>query len=148
MKEFKATYLYIKRHSITGLLYFGKSARTEKQMLKYTGSGRPYWANHLKKHGKEHVETVWYCLFTEEEECKKFALQFSEQQNIVESKEWVNLKLENGLEGGGIKGIKFINRKSRGPDTEEMKAKKSSKVNGKLRSEEDKKKCVMLNAVV
>ncbi len=106
MKEFKPTFLYIKRHKITGLLYFGKTTGTEKYLLeRYNGSGT-YWKDHLKIHGKEHVETPWYCLFTEKDELVKFALQCSELWNIVNAKDengkkiWANEKPEDGLEGG------------------------------------------------
>lgn len=89
------TYLYIKRHSVTGKLYFGK---TNKNPESYLGSGT-HWKNHIKKHGKDFVETLWYCFFHDQEECTKFALMFSEQQNIVESNDWLNLVPENGMNG-------------------------------------------------
>lgn len=59
---------------------------------------------HIEKHGTEHVETLWYCLFLDKESCTEFALKFSDQQNIVESEDWLNLKPENGLDGGTRKG--------------------------------------------
>jgi hypothetical protein len=110
-QEFKPTYLYIKRHKVSGLLYLGKTTGTEKYLLEqYNGSGS-YWTNHLKMHGHE-VETVWYCLFTEKDELVKFALQCSAQWDIVKSKDasgkklWANEKPENGLDGGGQRGEK------------------------------------------
>jgi len=54
--EIPPTYLYIKKHSITGLKYFGKT--TESDPYKYLGSGT-YWKKHYKKHGKEFIETIW-----------------------------------------------------------------------------------------
>ena len=104
LKQFLPTYLYIKRHSVTGKLYFGKTTLSHTRMLSYRGSG-DYWKDHIRKHGTEHVETVWYCLFYEKEECEKFALNFSTNQNIVESKGWANFKPENGLDGGNLKGV-------------------------------------------
>ena len=95
----KPTYLYIKQHKITKLKYFGK---TIKEPLSYLGSGK-HWKRHIKKHG-EHVETIWYKLFTDEESLVEYATKFSQQNNIVESKEWANLKEENGLDGGFDKG--------------------------------------------
>jgi hypothetical protein len=95
--NFQPTYLYIKQHSVTGKLYFGKTIRNPE---KYLGSGIR-WQSHIKKHGKEQIDTLWYCLYYDRDECTKFALDFSEQQNIVESKEWLNLKAENGLNAGG-----------------------------------------------
>lgn len=91
---FKPTFLYIKQHSVTGLLYFGKTTR---DVTKYMGSGK-YWQRHIKKYGKQ-IDTLWYCLYTDEAECKSFAKVFSEQNNIVNSSEWANLIEENGLDG-------------------------------------------------
>lgn len=89
------TYLYIKQHSITGKLYFGK---TIKNPEKYYGSGK-YWTRHIKTHGKEFVETLWYCMFLDKESIQEFALNFSVYQNIVESDQWLNLIVEDGLNG-------------------------------------------------
>lgn len=102
-KEFPPTYLMIKQHSVTGKLYFCKTTRSYDKMLKYTGSGR-YWNRHIKKHGKEFVETIWFCLFYDKDECNRIALLLSEQQDIVKSNKWANEKPENGLDGGSIKG--------------------------------------------
>jgi hypothetical protein len=101
--NFKPTYLYIKRHKVTGLLYFGQTRKLD--ILKYNGSGT-LWNNHIKKHGKEYIETVWYCLFTDIETIVKTALFFTEINNIVESKDFANLRPENGLDGN-IKGMKL-----------------------------------------
>lgn len=92
---FKPTYLYIKQHKITGKSYFGKTFR--KDVERYNGSGT-YWNNHIRKHDKQFVETIWYCLFYDEEECSKFAKLCSEQWNIVESIEWANQMPETGLD--------------------------------------------------
>jgi hypothetical protein len=92
---FTPTYLYIKQHSVTGKLYFGK---TVKDPESYLGSGT-HWMRHIKKHGKEHVVTLWYCLFLDQESCTEFALLFSKQENIVESDDWLNLRDENGKDG-------------------------------------------------
>ena len=100
---FKPTFLYIKQHKITGLKYFGKT--TGKDPVKYLGSGT-YWNRHLEKHGKL-INTLWYKLFTNKDELKEYALKFSIDNNIVESSEWANLKVEDGLRGGGVKGIKI-----------------------------------------
>jgi hypothetical protein len=107
--RFKPTYLYIKHHSITGKCYFGK---TINDPTKYNGSG-VHWTRHCKKHGYEHVETLWYKLFTNQIECTRIALLFSEQQDIVKSDKWLNLMPENGLYGivPGTKHTKEHNRK-------------------------------------
>ena len=94
-KVFIPTYLYIKQHKITGKLYFGKTTRNP---TKYKGSGK-HWKSHINKHGK-HIETLWYCLYTDEQTIKESALSFSQLWNIVESSEWLNLIEEDGLHGG------------------------------------------------
>lgn len=92
-------YLYVKKHSITGLKYFGKTQTTDP--YKYLGSGS-YWSKHIRKYGTEHVQTLEIWEFENQDECTNFALKFSEENNIVESKEWANLRPENGLDGGCI----------------------------------------------
>jgi len=88
-------YLYHKRHKITGLNYFGKS---KYEPIKYNGSG-VRWTAHLKKHGDD-VETVQIWKFEDEQERSTFAIQFSIDNDIVESKLWANLCIEDGLMGG------------------------------------------------
>ena len=90
-------YLYIKQHSITGLKYFGKTI--QKDPFKYPGSGIR-WKLHYKKHGKQHIKTLEIWGFDDQKLCTEFALKFSEENNIVESKEWANLTPENGSDGG------------------------------------------------
>lgn len=97
-KEFIPTRLYVKKHSVTGLRYFGKSIR--KNINEYLGSGI-YWNNHIKKHGKEHVNTEWVSdWFFEISELESFALSFSHIFDIVNSVCWANLTEENGISGG------------------------------------------------
>ena len=86
-------YLYIKQHSITKLKYFG---RTIKNPWKYNGSGT-YWTQHIKKHGVEFVETIAVFEFETQDDCSRFALDFSNKNRIVESTEWANLVLEDGM---------------------------------------------------
>ena len=99
---FQPTWLYIKQHNQTGLKYFGK---TTGNPLKYKGSG-VHWIRHIKKHGND-VTTIWCQLFTEKELLVEYALTFSNENNIVESKEWANLIPESGLDGGAVKGRKL-----------------------------------------
>lgn len=98
------TYLYVKRHIGTGLLYFGK---TVKNPYKYNGSGLR-WKRHLKKHGA-FVETLNVWEFDNVDDAEVFALAFSEENNIVASKEWANIIEENGKDGApkGHKGHNF-----------------------------------------
>ena len=71
------TTLYIKKHNVTGLKYFGKTTR---DVTKYHGSGL-YWKNHLKTHGKD-VETYWSMTFEDTAESQEFAEAFSEISNV------------------------------------------------------------------
>lgn len=97
------TYLYIKRHKITGLKYFGKT--TKEDVNSYLGSG-VYWKKHIKKHGKQHVETVWTSEpFYDKELLTKFSIFISEFFDVENSPEWANLITENGLDGAP-KGVK------------------------------------------
>jgi hypothetical protein len=96
------TYLYIKQHSVTGLKYFGK---TTKDPYKYLGSGK-YWLKHINKHDKKFIQTIWVSeLYTDKNLLSEFALFFSEEYDIVKSKDWANLKPEDGLDGW-TKGVK------------------------------------------
>lgn len=95
---FVPTFLYIKRHKITGLLYFGKTIRNPE---KYKGSGK-YWLRHCAAHGTEHIETLWYCLFVDLDTLQEFALAFSRQQSIAVDEGWANLIDENGTNGAPV----------------------------------------------
>ncbi len=97
--NFKPTFLYIKQHTKTGKLYFGKTVQNPE---KYYGSGT-HWVNHIEKHGKEYVANLWYCLFLDKQDCVDFASSFSEKHNITESEDWLNQQDENGL-GGSVPG--------------------------------------------
>ena len=114
------TVLYIKQHSVTGLLYFGK---TTTDPYKYLGSGK-HWSRHIKNHGKQFVETIWVSEPYYDTSIVEVALHFSAENNIVESKEWANLEPENGLNGSAP-------GKKRGPRSTETKAKISASHTGK-----------------
>ena len=86
--------LYIKKHKGTGLKYFG---RTTQEVYSYPGSGT-YWKNHCNKYGWD-IETTDVFYFETQEECTEFALKFSKDNNIVESKDWANMMEEDGLIG-------------------------------------------------
>lgn len=88
-------YLYVKQHKITGLKYFGMTATKDPYV--YQGSGK-YWRRHLKVYGKD-IDTINVWEFKDIKLCEKFALEFSEKNNIVESSEWANLRPENGRDG-------------------------------------------------
>ena len=111
MNQTISTYLMIKRHRDTGLMYFCKTATRDP--LQYHGSGK-YWKKHLKLHGTN-VETLWYQHFTNKDDLVDFALFFSEVHNIVNAtycgkKTWANEVPEDGLQGGQNKGIPSTRR--------------------------------------
>ena len=91
-------YLYVKQHSITKLKYVGKTIK--KDPYAYKGSGT-HWQHHIKKHGRQYVETIELCEFEDQEKATNFALKFSSDNNIVESNEWANKIPEDAKEGGG-----------------------------------------------
>ena len=92
---FRPTYLYIKKHNITGLKYFGKTTRSDP--TRYKGSG-VYWSDHLKVHGND-VTTLWYQLYDSRELLCEEAMAFSTSHDIVNSPEWANLIPEDGVGG-------------------------------------------------
>lgn len=95
MSKNKPIYLYIKTHNKTGLKYFGKTL--SKDPYSYLGSGK-YWREHLKKNGCD-IHTEILNVYYDEKKCLSDAIEFSIENNIVESKEWANLKIET-LDGG------------------------------------------------
>ena len=115
--------MYVKQHKKTKLKYFGK---TISDPCQYNGSGK-YWLNHLKIHGKD-IENLFLWKFTDQEECSRFALNFSAKNNIVESVEWANLIFEDGINHPP-------NNKGK-PISIETRKKISDKNKGKKRSEE------------
>lgn len=94
--EFNPTFLYIKTHLSTGLKYFGKTILQDPH--KYKGSGK-MWLNHIRKHAYN-VSTEIVGYYANKDECISAALKFSINNNIVESKDWANLVIENGIDGG------------------------------------------------
>ena len=93
---FRPTYLYVKTHTVTGKKYFGK---TVENPVTYRGSGI-HWKRHVKVHGRSHVVTEVLGLFTDSIWCTLYALEFSFLNDIVASSVWLNLKDENGIDGG------------------------------------------------
>lgn len=87
-------YLYKKTHRKTGLKYLGK---TIKDPFVYQGSGKR-WINHINQHGYD-VETEILRECKDIKELKRWGLYYSNLWNIVDSKDWANLKPESG-DGG------------------------------------------------
>lgn len=122
----KPTRLYIKQHNKTGLKYFGKT--TKSDVYAYHGSGK-HWKNHIKEHGIDDVQTIWVSeVFCNKEDLIEFATFFSEEFDIVNSSEWANLTIENGIDGGysGVYPYWLLGHK----DSEETKLKRSSSLKG------------------
>jgi len=91
--------LYIATHNRTRKKYFGKTTCyfTQEDLQKYYHGSGIYWKKHLKKHGDD-VTMEIYGIYNINE-AKEKALNFSRENNIVESKLWTNLIEENGLDG-------------------------------------------------
>lgn len=98
---FLPTYLYVKKHKKTGLLYFGKTTRDDP--LRYNGSGT-HWTRHYKIHGVDQIETIFLKHFTKLEDCIRYSITFSIENDIINSKFWANHALETGI-GGGYTGV-------------------------------------------
>lgn len=95
-------YLYVKTHTKTGLKYLGMTASKDPHL--YSGSGI-YWKNHLQKHGYEYTtEILKEC--KNKDEIKEWGLYYSRLWNIVESKDWANLKEEQGDGGRQSKEVR------------------------------------------
>lgn len=142
---------------------------TKSDPFSYSGSGI-YWKNHLQKHGYEYTtEILKEC--KNKEEVKKWGLYYSKLWNVVESKDWANLKEEQG-DGGrqskevreqigkaGIgripwnKGKQIWNEeerkkisernKERGKQSKETIEKRIQKNTGKKRTNEQKERMIM-----
>jgi hypothetical protein len=88
------TYIYLKTHLETGLKYLGK---TVQDPFIYNGSGT-IWNRHLKKYGNN-VKTEILFESTDKKEIAEKGLYYSTLWNIVESKEFANMRPETG-DGG------------------------------------------------
>jgi len=143
----KTIYLYLKTHNKTGLKYLGK---TVQNPYEYCGSGL-VWIRHLKKHGND-VTTEILFETTDIEEFKKVSLEYSEKWEIVESKEFANLMVEQGAGGDTFSGkkhtpetIKKISERKKGTIVSEETRKKLSEAGkGRVVSEETKIKQVAM----
>ena len=86
--------LYRKTHNKTGLQYLGF---TTKDPYSYHGSGL-HWVRHLKKHGYDYKTEVIQRSYTKSA-IKAWGLFYSKLWDIVNSKQWANLKPESGTGG-------------------------------------------------
>lgn len=88
-------YLYVKKHNKTGLKYLGQTKAMDP--CKYKGSGK-YWTRHITKYGYD-VNTTILLVTNNKKELSETGLFFSKLYNVVNSKQWANLKEECG-DGG------------------------------------------------
>ena len=86
--------LYVKTHKKTGLKYLGY---TKQDPNNYSGSGT-YWKRHLFNHGNSVITEILH-QSTSHDDIKYWGLFYSKKWNVVENKQWANLKPESG-EGG------------------------------------------------
>lgn len=119
-------FLYKKTHRTTGLQYLGQ---TVQDPFKYKGSGT-VWKRHIKKHGDD-VHTEVLGIFTTKQELADAGLYYSVLWNIVEDRQWANLRYEVGE--GGFRGLvlseeseqKRLEKQRLAWTTEEYRQKKS-----------------------
>jgi hypothetical protein len=111
-------YLYKKTHNKTGLQYLGK---TKRDPFNYKGSGI-VWSRHLSKHGND-VTTEILKECQTNEEVKKWGIYYSKLWNVVESKDWANLKEECG-DGGDMGGPEIYRKHWLAITSPDAKAKK------------------------
>jgi len=99
-------YLYIKTSPL-GLKYLGK---TTKDPITYLGSGK-IWKRHIKKHSLtiNDIRTEIILETNDVNELIEKGLELSVLYNVVESKEWANLREESGDGGDTSKFIDFTN---------------------------------------
>lgn len=95
-ESIQPTRIYHKRCSHCDLNYLGKT--TAKDIEKYPGSGLT-WSKHLKEHNAVSIH-MWNSEWFYDKSIVEYALNLSEELNIVESERWANEKFENGLDGG------------------------------------------------
>lgn len=88
--------LLLKTHLKTGLKYLCKTIKEDYES--YKGSGK-YWKCHLKKHGRKVSSELIY-ESDDLEEFSKVCLFHSYELDIVDSKEFANLVVEDGMDGG------------------------------------------------
>lgn len=96
--------LMIKTHNVTGLKYLCYTQKDDHNL--YKGSGK-YWKRHLKDHGDDITTELLY----ETEDYNNFieyAIFKSKEFNIVESKDWANLRIEDGNGGDTVSHLKWI----------------------------------------
>ena len=101
-------YIYKKTHNVTGLKYLGY---TKNDPFIYKGSGIR-WTKHLEAHGND-VTTEIICECETKEDVKQKGRYYSALWNVVDSRDWANMKAEEGDGGDMSSSENWINsRKS------------------------------------
>lgn len=98
--------LMIKTHKVSKLKYLCYTRSIGKSYDNYKGSGT-YWKSHLRKHGNDIVTELIYETH-DKEIFKKVAIEKSLQYDIVNSKKWANLKIEEGDGGDTVSNKRWI----------------------------------------
>tara|TARA_B100000787_G_C16118895_1_gene261712 strand:+ start:110 stop:940 length:831 start_codon:yes stop_codon:yes gene_type:complete len=101
-------YLCIKTHNKTGLKYLCQTKK--KNPYRYLGSGTR-WINHLNVHGND-ISTEIVGKFKSKKLLVEIGIKLSKKYNVVKSRKWANLRVE---EGDGGDTSKFIDYKSMKP---------------------------------
>lgn len=127
--------LYKKTHRKTGLKYLGY---TSQDPFSYTGSGK-YWCRHIKLHGYD-IDTEILLQTNDKTKIKDLGLYYSNLWNIVESKEWANLKNESGAGGdmGPLGRQKVSQQMKNRPKSKEWRENHSKIMTGKKHSASSK----------
>jgi hypothetical protein len=89
----KKYYLMLKTHNQTKLKYLCFHYGTKDSCFTYRGSGS-YWTSHLSKHGKD-ITTEILLESSNRDDITNKGMQLSKEWNIVNSKEYANLTVED-----------------------------------------------------
>lgn len=96
--------LLIKTHNKTGLNYL---CYTRKEDYKaYNGSGK-LWIKHIKKYGSD-ISTKLIFETNNKKQFVKVAKKKSLELNVIKSKKWANLKIEEGDGGNTVSQKRWI----------------------------------------
>lgn len=89
----KLYFLMIKTHNKTNLKYLCFHYGSRDNCYRYNGSGS-YWTAHLSKHGKD-ISTEILFESSNRDEVSKRGIELSKELDIVRSKEYANLTIED-----------------------------------------------------
>lgn len=114
-------YIYKKTHNVTGLKYLGY---TKNDPFVYKGSG-VRWTKHLEAHGDD-VTTEIICECSTKEDVKEKGRYYSALWDVVNSRDWANMKAEEGDGGDMSSSESWINSRK----TPEFRKKQSEGARG------------------